>query len=443
MFGFQRRFVRRWEWLTAYAEARLLAADVADRCHKGSDATSGRLDRRPSGRAYDPPPMATLERLDAAAVRAARARLPGRPRRPPRGHQPAERLPGPRRRHRHEHGPHARLGVRGARRRRTTTWPRRARPISHGSLMGARGNSGVILSQILRGLAEVLRDGDAAGPAEVAAALEQASTAAYGAVMKPVEGTILTVVREASEAAAERAGDGGVARRRARRRPRPGRRRPRPHARDAAGAGPGRRRRRRRQRLPAAARRRCSHVVDGRADARARRSAPRRRRSTCADGARRRPRRHRRPALRGHVLPRGDRRGHPRASRTCGPASATRSSSSAATASGTATSTPTTSAPPSRPAIDAGRPRRIRVTDLLEQVGGGAVGARGRRRRARVARHRRAVHHRGRRRRRRRRRAAALPQPRRPADRHRRPDDEPVDRRPPRRRRGVPGRRRS
>jgi uncharacterized protein len=82
--------------------------------------------------------------------------------------------------------------------------------VSHGSLMGARGNSGVILSQVLRGVAEVWRDGDAAGPGEVAAALTQASTAAYGAVMKPVEGTILTVVREASEAAAERAADGGT-----------------------------------------------------------------------------------------------------------------------------------------------------------------------------------------------------------------------------------------
>jgi DAK2 domain fusion protein YloV len=74
--------------------------------------------------------------------------------------------------------------------------------ISHGSLMGARGNSGVILSQILRGLTEGLRDGDDADGPTVAKALARASTAAYGAVPKPVEGTILTVVREASEAAA-------------------------------------------------------------------------------------------------------------------------------------------------------------------------------------------------------------------------------------------------
>jgi DAK2 domain fusion protein YloV len=83
--------------------------------------------------------------------------------------------------------------------------------ISHGSLMGARGNSGVILSQILRGIVEVVRDGDSEGAdgGTMAEALERASQAAYGAVMKPVEGTILTVVREASEEAADEARQGG------------------------------------------------------------------------------------------------------------------------------------------------------------------------------------------------------------------------------------------
>ena len=81
--------------------------------------------------------------------------------------------------------------------------------ISHGSLMGARGNSGVILSQILRGLAEVFREGEHAGPAEVSRGLTQASSAAYGAVMKPVEGTILTVVRESAEAARDAVAGGG------------------------------------------------------------------------------------------------------------------------------------------------------------------------------------------------------------------------------------------
>jgi len=80
--------------------------------------------------------------------------------------------------------------------------------IGHGSLMGARGNSGVILCQVLRGLTTVLAEGDEADGATWARALTEASTAAYGAVGTPVEGTILTVVREASEAGAEAAGGG-------------------------------------------------------------------------------------------------------------------------------------------------------------------------------------------------------------------------------------------
>ena len=73
--------------------------------------------------------------------------------------------------------------------------------VSHGSLMGARGNSGVILSQILRGIAEAFREGVGDG-ATVADALARASAGAYQAVMRPVEGTILSVVKAASEAAA-------------------------------------------------------------------------------------------------------------------------------------------------------------------------------------------------------------------------------------------------
>jgi DAK2 domain fusion protein YloV len=74
--------------------------------------------------------------------------------------------------------------------------------VSHGALMGARGNSGVILSAILRGVATTFasREIDGAGFAE---ALVAAAEGAYGAVGKPVEGTILTVVREAGEAAAK------------------------------------------------------------------------------------------------------------------------------------------------------------------------------------------------------------------------------------------------
>ena len=77
--------------------------------------------------------------------------------------------------------------------------------ISHGSLMGARGNSGVILSQILRGLAGTLKGVTEGTGAKVAEALKAASAAAYQAVLKPIEGTILTVVRESADAAHEAA----------------------------------------------------------------------------------------------------------------------------------------------------------------------------------------------------------------------------------------------
>jgi DAK2 domain fusion protein YloV len=71
--------------------------------------------------------------------------------------------------------------------------------IRHGSLMGARGNSGVILSQILRGLADTFSPLDAVSGADVGAGLRRAADAAYEAVLRPVEGTILTVVRRAAE----------------------------------------------------------------------------------------------------------------------------------------------------------------------------------------------------------------------------------------------------
>ena len=73
--------------------------------------------------------------------------------------------------------------------------------IAHGSLMGARGNSGVIMSQILRGFSGVAADADEIDGALFATALAAAAEGAYGAVGNPVEGTILTVVRESSEAA--------------------------------------------------------------------------------------------------------------------------------------------------------------------------------------------------------------------------------------------------
>ena len=82
--------------------------------------------------------------------------------------------------------------------------------LAHGALLGARGNSGVILSQILRGLALGLDKKTTFTAPDLARAMHEAQRLAYRAVIKPVEGTILTVVRETAEAAkvsAERGDD--------------------------------------------------------------------------------------------------------------------------------------------------------------------------------------------------------------------------------------------
>jgi uncharacterized protein len=96
--------------------------------------------------------------------------------------------------------------------------------ISHGSLMGARGNSGVILSQILRGFASTLKQqadvhrernggesdgGENDDGPKFAEALQAAAAGAYQAVLKPIEGTILTVARVSAEGARAAADDGG------------------------------------------------------------------------------------------------------------------------------------------------------------------------------------------------------------------------------------------
>lgn len=85
-----------------------------------------------------------------------------------------------------------------------------AQALAYGALMGARGNSGVILSQIWRGIARSLKEKEAATAHDMAIALKEASDTAYKGVMRPVEGTILTVIREGSEEAgqaAEKSGD--------------------------------------------------------------------------------------------------------------------------------------------------------------------------------------------------------------------------------------------
>jgi len=76
-----------------------------------------------------------------------------------------------------------------------------AQALAKGALMGARGNSGVILSQILRGLAQGIAGKESLTGAEFASALQEASVMAYKGLSNPVEGTILTVTKDAAAAA--------------------------------------------------------------------------------------------------------------------------------------------------------------------------------------------------------------------------------------------------
>lgn len=79
--------------------------------------------------------------------------------------------------------------------------------ISRGALLGARGNSGVILSQMMRGAAEALTGLEVASPADLVRAFQSAADVAYEAVSAPVEGTMLTVLREAARAVVAEAPD--------------------------------------------------------------------------------------------------------------------------------------------------------------------------------------------------------------------------------------------
>jgi fatty acid kinase len=83
--------------------------------------------------------------------------------------------------------------------------PALAHAVTRAALMGARGNSGVILSQIVRGAAEVLGEAEVIDSSVAAEALRAASDTAYRGVRQPVEGTILTVIREMAEEAETRA----------------------------------------------------------------------------------------------------------------------------------------------------------------------------------------------------------------------------------------------
>lgn len=94
-------------------------------------------------------------------------------------------------------------GVRELRNKPSAHLGKAAEALSKGLLMGARGNSGVILSQLFRGFARSLANQEEAGTLQIAAAFQNGVDMAYKAVVKPVEGTILTVAREAAKHAVQ------------------------------------------------------------------------------------------------------------------------------------------------------------------------------------------------------------------------------------------------
>lgn len=94
-------------------------------------------------------------------------------------------------------------GVRELRSKPSENMGKAAEALSKGLLMGARGNSGVILSQLFRGFSRSLAGVEEAGTTQLAAALQHGVDMAYKAVVKPVEGTILTVAKEAAKHAVQ------------------------------------------------------------------------------------------------------------------------------------------------------------------------------------------------------------------------------------------------
>jgi uncharacterized protein len=102
-----------------------------------------------------------------------------------------------------------RIRISGAERGAHADMSATCKAISHGSLMGARGNSGVILCQILRGMSATFAALPEVGPAELAKGFTEAAAAARAGVMRPVEGTILTVMSAAADGAAAALAAGG------------------------------------------------------------------------------------------------------------------------------------------------------------------------------------------------------------------------------------------
>ena len=94
-------------------------------------------------------------------------------------------------------------GVRELRSKPSSSIGKATEALSKGLLMGARGNSGVILSQLFGGFSKSLAGLEEAGTAQLAAALQNGVDLAYKAVVKPVEGTILTVAKEAAKHAVQ------------------------------------------------------------------------------------------------------------------------------------------------------------------------------------------------------------------------------------------------
>ena len=86
-----------------------------------------------------------------------------------------------------------------------------AHELAQGAFFGARGNSGVILSQFFKGFSDALQDRQTCSATDLAQALDKARVAAYGAVGSPKEGTMLTVIRSAAEAVLESSNNGDVA----------------------------------------------------------------------------------------------------------------------------------------------------------------------------------------------------------------------------------------
>ena len=175
-----------------------LGPDVARRSR--GDRAGATLDVHGS----EPRPLPCRRRRRARAPRVA-----------PPGDQRSQRLPRRRRRHGRQHGAHAqRRARRGRPARRRHPLARRPQgtarrldeigrdeiveSVARAALLGARGNSGVILSQLIRGAAEELvsRPGELVDPVLIGAAMARAAQRAYSSVREPAEGTILTVVRD-------------------------------------------------------------------------------------------------------------------------------------------------------------------------------------------------------------------------------------------------------